>query len=151
AGNSATKDFSVPMSNVPPVVNAGPDTGEAWGIPVAFNGSATDPGSADQSTLGYSWLFGDGTPSASGGPSVMHAYAIPGNYIALLTVCDKNLACATSQRLIFIRRRSVATGFLGDHSGVFDTFSSLNASLVDEFGSAVPGRGVLFTIGAEAA
>src|SRR5258708_31974679 len=65
-GLSATRSFSVNVDNVPPSVNAGPDTTADWGRIVAFNGQATDPGSTDQSTLQYSWDFGDGTPSASG-------------------------------------------------------------------------------------
>src|SRR5262249_39493109 len=47
-GRSATRSFTVSVSNLPPVVNAGPDTTADWGRPVQFNGQATDPGSGDQ-------------------------------------------------------------------------------------------------------
>jgi hypothetical protein len=36
---------------------------------------ATDSGSDEQSTLQYTWMFGNGTPSATGGPNVAHPYA----------------------------------------------------------------------------
>jgi hypothetical protein len=50
-----------------------------WGVPVAFNGAATDPSSADQANLHYSWSFGDGSPSATGGPNVSHTYSTAGD------------------------------------------------------------------------
>src|SRR5207245_4925519 len=42
-------------------------------------------------------------------------------------------------------------GYLGDHNGVFDTATSLGASLVDEFAAPVANRAVQFSIGTEAA
>lgn len=75
-GNQATKALTITVSNLPPVVAAGPNTTAPWGVPVAFNGAATAPGADDQATLVYSWAFGDGTPSATGGPSVLHAYSL---------------------------------------------------------------------------
>jgi hypothetical protein len=145
-GNSATRQFSISIANEAPAVTAGPDTGAAWGRPVAFNGSATDPGSYDQSTLTYSWDFGDGSPSASGGPSVYHTYAAPGSYAATFTACDQWGACASDQRTVVVRKRTVSVGYLGDTAATFDTPASLSASLVDEFGAAVNGRSVGFTV-----
>jgi PKD repeat protein len=151
AGNTAVKTFSVSVGNVDPVVAAGPDDGAAWGRTVAFNGAATDPGSADQSTLVYSWDFGDGTPSANGGPSTTHAYAAPGNYTATLTVCDKNGGCSEDDRLITVRKRSVSVGQLGAANGTYDTAGTLSASLIDEFGTPVGNRSIVFDVGGQAA
>ena len=50
-GLSSTITFNVTVINLPPAVFAGPDTTSPWGRFVAFNGSATDPGTADQATL----------------------------------------------------------------------------------------------------
>ncbi len=150
AGNSASQAFSALVANAPPIANAGPATSSAWGILVAFNGSAIAPGSADQPTLSYAWAFGDGSPSASGGPSVMHAYAMPGTYVATLTVCDEDGLCGSSTRSVSVRKRSLTVAYLGSQTGVFDTSGSLSASLVDEFGMAVAGRAVQFAIGTEA-
>jgi len=151
AGHSGARSFSIIVENESPVPNAGPDTSAAWGVPVAFNGSAVDPGAADQPTLHYEWAFGDGMPSATGGPSVTHAYSSPGSYVATLTVCDKDGACTSDARLTLVRRRAAILGYLGDHSGVFDTPTSLSAFLLDEFGTSVPGRSISFTIGPETA
>jgi PKD repeat protein len=150
AGNTSTHNFSVTVDNATPGVNAGPDGSGAWGRSVAFNGSAVDPGSGDQSTLSYAWDFGDGTPSATGGPSVTHAYSLPGTYTATLSVCDKDGACASDTRAVQVRRRNVSLGYLGDTSGVYDQPAAFSASLVDEFGQAVPGRPVSFAVGSEA-
>lgn len=146
-GLSSTTTFSIDVSNQNPVVSAGPDTTSAWGRLVAFNGSATDPGSADQATLTYSWDFGDGTPpSASGGPSVFHSYSTPADYTATLTVYDKDGGHASDSRIVHVRKRTVSVGYLGDTAGTYDTQGSLSGSLVDEFGSPVNGRKLTFFV-----
>ncbi|HET7030200.1 MAG TPA: PKD domain-containing protein [Candidatus Limnocylindrales bacterium] len=150
-GLTSSTTFSIVVANLAPVVSAGPDTTAAWGRPVAFNGSAVDPGSDDQATLTYSWSFGDGSPSATGGPSVTHSYATPGSYTATLTVCDRLNACASDGRTVEIRKRTVTVGALGDTTGTYDTAGARRASLVDEFGSVVSGRTVTFTVDGSAA
>jgi hypothetical protein len=148
----ASQTFEVNVGNASPVVTAGPDTTADWGRPVAFNGQATDPGSADQSTLTYKWTFGDGTPSATGGPSVLHSYATPNTspgYTATLEVCDKDLACVTSTRTVLVTKRDTSLGYLGDITGTYDTPASLSASLVDEYGASVNGRSVTFAVGSD--
>jgi PKD repeat protein len=148
-GLTSTTTFSVDVANVAPAVNAGPDTTADWGRDVSFNGQATDPGSGDQSTLQYTWSFGDGTPSASGGPSVTHPFAAPGDYTGTLHVCDKDGACTDSTRIVHVTKRDTTTAYLGDTSGIFDTAASLSASLVDEYGQAVNGRSVSFQVGTD--
>ena len=145
-GLTSTTTFSIVVANRAPVVTAGPDTTAAWGRPVAFNGAATDPGSDDQSTLTYHWSFGDGTPSATGGPSVLHAYSAPGSYTATLLVCDRHGYCALDSRLVEVRKRTVSLGSLGDTAATYDTPGSRHAALVDEFGSAVNGRTIDFSV-----
>jgi hypothetical protein len=150
AGNVATKAFSVNVSNLAPSVNAGPDTGSAWGRIVAFNGQATDPGSADQSTLQYTWNFGDGTPSASGGPSVVHSYATPNTYTATLTVCDKDGLCASDTRDIVVSKRAATLVYQGDKNGGPNKYANLSSTLTDQFGQAVVGASVGYTLGPQA-
>ena len=132
------------------MVNAGPHVGGAWGQPIALNGSAVDPGANDQATLAYSWDFGDGTLSASGGPDVIHSYATPGTYSATLTVCDQwgvlQNGCSSATTTVTISKRGVTAAYLGDTTGTFDTPGSLIASLTDEFGQAVAGRSVSFSV-----
>ncbi len=148
-GLTSSTTFSVTVGNQNPVVNAGPDGSGAWGRPIAFNGSATDPGAGDQSTLAYSWDFGDGSPpmSATGGASVVHAYTTPGTYVATLTVTDKDGGSSSDTRSVVVRKRNVTVSYLGDTTGTYDTAGTLSASLVDEFGNNVSGRSIAFGVG----
>ncbi|MEO5965723.1 MAG: PKD domain-containing protein [Candidatus Limnocylindrales bacterium] len=150
-GLTATQAFSIGVANLAPVVDAGQDTSAAWGRPVAFNGQAVDPGKDDQSTLTYVWRFGDGTPSATSGPSVIHAYATPATYHAMFTACDRNGLCESDTRDVVVRARDISVGNLGDTAATYDTGAHLQASLVDEFGQIVNGRTVTFTVDGNAA
>lgn len=152
-GNTAKESFSADIANVKPVANAGPDTSGAWGRSIAFNGNAVDPSPVDQTTLAYTWDFGDGTPPltiADGGSSTSHAYQAPGTYTASLTVCDKDGACSDPDtRTVSIVKRDVTLSYLGTTSGTYDTPASFSASLVDQFGSPVNAGPVTFAVGAE--
>src|SRR5262249_14324515 len=146
-----TQSFTVSVSNVPPSVNAGPDTTSDWGVPVQFNGQATAAGSADQATLQYSWDFGDGSPSASGGPSVVHSYSSPGLYTATLKVCDEDGLCNIRTRSVYVTKRDTTLGYTGTLSSSPGKTVTLTASLVDEFGQPVVGRKVNFVLGTQTA
>lgn len=148
-GLSATGNFSVDVADAAPSVYAGPDTTAAWGRPVSFNGQAVAAGSDDQSTLQYTWSYGDGSPSASGGPNAVHSYAAPGNYTAQLTVCSEDGLCAFSTRQVNVTKRDTTTAYTGDTSGTYDTPGTLSASVVDAFGSPVSGATVVFQVGTD--
>jgi hypothetical protein len=150
-GLSATQSFTVSVANVKPSVDAGPDTTSDWGKDVQFNGQATDPGSADQPTLNYTWSFGDGSPSASGGPSVAHSYATPGDYVATLKVCDKDGSCDTDTRSVHVTKRDTTLAYTGQHTSAPSKTIALTADLVDEYGQAVAGKKVNFALGAQTA
>jgi len=78
----------VQVRNVAPKAEAGgPYTGLA-GSSISMAGTATDPGTIDQTGLRYRWDFGDG--AKGNGPIVSHSYAQPGEYTAILTVTDKD-------------------------------------------------------------
>jgi PKD repeat protein len=144
-GLTSSTTFSVDITNLAPVVTAGPDVGAAWGVNVALNGAATDPGTDDQSTLTYSWDFGDGTPSATGGAHVVHRYTTPGSYTATLSSCDRHNACSSDTAAVTIRKRDVTAAYLADTAGTYNTAGNLKASLTDEFGNAVSGRTMSFS------
>jgi|GEM_PF-2566580 len=146
-GLVTTTTFSVTVLNKAPEANAGPDALEAWGVAVPFNGQAVDAGSADQGTLSYEWDFGDNSPKGHA-KDVAHAYTTPGSYTAVLKVCDKEGACSSDSRQVTIRKRNTSLGYLGSHNWTYDTQATLSASLVDEFGQAVNGRTIDFSIGA---
>ncbi len=128
------------------MVNAGPAVGGAWGQPIILSGTAVDPGANDQSTLSYSWDFGDGSPSASGGASTVHSYVAPGVYTATLTSCDQWRACASASTPVTVNKRNVTASYAAPTGGTFDTPTTLRASLTDEFGQAVAGRAVKFSV-----
>ncbi|MDT4964678.1 MAG: hypothetical protein QOF87_4325 [Pseudonocardiales bacterium] len=144
-GLTSSTTYSVNVTNGAPAVHAGPNVGGAWGIPIALNGSATDPGIDDQSTLTYRWDFGDGSPSATGGAHATHRYSTPGTYTATLQSCDRYSACASDTTSVTIRKRDVAASYVGDFTGTYDTAGALTASLTDEFGNPVQGRAVSFS------
>ena len=150
-GLAATQSFTVSVANVKPSVNAGPDTTSDWGRPVQFNGQAADAGSGDQGTLQYMWSFGDGTPSATGGPGVVHAYTTPGDYIAALEVCDKDGGCDTDTRTVHVSKRETTLAYTGVLSSAPAKTIGLAANLVDEYGQPVIGKKVTFVLGSQTA
>jgi hypothetical protein len=150
-GNKTTKTFTVAVANVAPNGNAGPDDSALWGVPVAFHGSAVDPSSADQGNLHYSWSFGDGSPSANGGPNTTHVYSHEGTYTATLSVCDDDGACDPTEdtRTINVSKRATTLAYTGAVSGLPKKSAVVSASVADELGLPVPGRTVKFTVGAD--
>jgi PKD repeat protein len=108
-----------------------------------------DPGTDTQPFLTYSWDFGDGTPSASGGPSVNHTYALPGTYMATFTACDPLNACDSDQTQVVVSKRDTTTTYTGPNQSNPSKEIALSATVVDEFGQAVVGRTVSFVLGAQ--
>jgi PKD repeat protein len=147
-GLSAVQDFTVNVADTPPVPSAGPNTSAAWGVPIAFNGQAFDPGWLDQPTLNYAWNWGDGTPG-TGGASVSHTYTTPGVYTATLTVCDEDPSCAPSQTTVTVNKRSTITAYTGPLSSLPSKNVTLTASVVDQFAQPVVGRTVNFQLGTQ--
>jgi len=148
-GNSATSDFSVPIANLAPIANAGPDMSTEWGLPITLAGSAVDPGTNEQPFLSYSWNFGDGTPSASGGASAVHTYAAPGTYLATLTSCDPENACGSSTMHVVVTQRGTTLTYTGPNKSTPSKNVVLSASVVDDHGQPVAGRVVSFTLGSQ--
>lgn len=83
-GATATDSAMVTINNVAPTAEAGGPYSGSTGQSITFNGSATDPGTADTRT--YAWNFGDGNTGAGATPS--HTYSAAGTYTAILTVTD---------------------------------------------------------------
>lgn len=73
-------------ANQQPVADAnGPYTGTV-GVPVTFDGSASnDP---DGTIISYNWDFGDGTTVLDAGPTPTHSYITDGVFNVTLTVTD---------------------------------------------------------------
>lgn len=163
---ATTVEKVVSVVNLPPTVQIESDKTLIWGIDWNISGSAGDPGKGDQSTLVCDWNFGDGQTDrivdCYYGAMVPHIYASPGNYIATLTVTDKDGASTSASANINIIRRDSRLNILsgvdsGDSGEVLVT-----ARLMDYYnmGSyavyhtdapppslAVAGRTVIFDFG----
>jgi hypothetical protein len=148
-GNVAMATFSISVGNLAPVANAGPDMSSEWGDGVTLQGSALDPGTDEQPFLTYSWDFGDGSPSASGGGNATHTYAVPGTYVATLTSCDPEHACTSDVANVVVSKRATTTTYTGPNSSNPSKTVTLSATVVDDHGQAVAGRTVQFTLGTQ--
>jgi PKD repeat protein len=148
-GLTSTTTFSATIANLPPVADAGPSMSTEWGVPVTLNGSAVDPGSSEQPFLTYSWSFGDGSPSASGGASVTHTYATPGTYTAKFAACDPEGACGSSTTQVVVSKRTATTTYTGPNTSRPSKTVTLSATVVDDLGQPVAGRTVTFILGAQ--
>ena len=142
-GLTATTTFSVAVADLPPVTNAGSNIVTEWGVPVTLNGSATDPGTAQQPFLTYGWDFGDGTGSSIG-TSVTHSYSTPGSYSPTFTACDPELMCGSSTTTVSVLQRATVLSYTGATSSDVTDPLTFKASLVDDRGAAVVGRVVNF-------
>jgi PKD repeat protein len=149
AGNQTTKDFAVNgatgVTNGDPSVTPPPNAAAVWGVPISFHADAVDPGSADQSTLAFSWNFGDGAGAL--GSDVSHAYALPGTYPVVVTVTDKDGGVGSAPLTVEISKRGTSLVYTGAIQGLPNKYSTLSAQLTDELGEPVSGRTVDFAVG----
>ncbi len=79
------------------------------GQTINFTASASDP---DGSIVSYAWDFGDGKNATTTTPTASHSYALPGNFIVLLTVRDNGGATTTNDgnlTYVVVKIRDVRT------------------------------------------
>ncbi|MFN8459162.1 MAG: PKD domain-containing protein [Anaerolineae bacterium] len=92
---------TVTVQNLAPAVEAsGPYAGQA-GTPINLVSAANDASPNDNASLNYRWDFGDGTNGS--GASASHVYTQPGNYVARLTVIDKDGASASDTATVQVK------------------------------------------------
>lgn len=149
-GLKTTLNFSVPVANVPPTVDAGPNKTQLWGVPVLLHGNGTDQGSTDDPILTYLWGFGDpNSPLGAAGQDVSHVYGMPGDYVAQVTVTDNDGVQGTDTVDVSILKRGTTLSYTGPLSSNPSKDVTLTASLVDELNQPVSGRTVVFTLGSQ--
>jgi hypothetical protein len=152
-GLSTRLDFSVPVANVSPTVNAGPNKTALWGVPVSFHANGADAGPVDNAILLYSWDFGDpSSPIGASGQDVSHIYSLPSGgtpYTATATVTDNDGATGTNTVQVTVLKRGTTTSYTGPVQSNSSKTITLTASLVDELGNAVQGASILFTLGTQ--
>ena len=150
-GLTATQDFTVNVTNVPPSVDAGPAKSSLWGQPVAFHANGSDPGTVDNANLLYSWNFGDpASPVGAVGQDVSHTYAQPGNYTATVTVTDPDGASGTATVPVTVTQRATTAAYDGPVLSPPGKVITLTGSLTDQLGQPVAGRKVTFKLGTQA-
>ena len=147
-GSTDTISHLVTVQNVPPVVDAGPDQVEYWGLEVDLIGSFGDPGIEDTHT--FEWAIGDGDTAAT--LEASHTYADAGTYTAVLTVTDDDGGAGSDIAEITVVKRPTSLEYTGDTGGIFGFTSTLSAQLFDSIDAAtakLAGLTVTFTIDGE--
>lgn len=149
-GLKTTLNFSVPVANVDPSVDAGPSKTALWGVPVSFHANGSDNGPTDNSILSYLWGFGDpNAPLGAAGQDVSHVYGMPGSYAAQVTVTDNDGDQGTDTVNITVLKRGTTTSYTGPIQSNASKTLTLTASLIDELNQPVGGATILFTLGSQ--
>ena len=145
-GMTRSRDFGGTITNVAPALAVLPDDASiAWGRPLLLEAQATDESEADERRLTYAWDFGDGDTDSDGGPTETHTWATPGAFEVDVEVCDDDI-CTTDTVSVTVRARTTTASYTGTNDGVYSAPTTLNASLVDEFGNPVNGQTIDFEI-----
>ena len=142
SGLTSSTTIDVQVTAASPVVAAGPDQTTEWGLPVPFNGSATESGTGAPVSLTGSWTFGDA--SAADGASVTHEYATPGEYTATFTSCDPSNLCNAATAQLTVTKRGTTTAYTGATASDAGGTVTYAASVLDDLGDPVPDVVVAF-------
>ncbi len=132
SGLAASDSLLVSVDNLAPTVDAGPGGTVLTGTPFTFHGAFTDPGAADTHTL--AWEFGDGQ-TALGTLTPQHAYTLPGDYTARLTVTDDDGASASAVVSMHVEASIDIGDGGGDWTNPITTTSPCSTTFLGEFGS----------------
>jgi streptogramin lyase len=102
---SATGNSSAKVMNVAPVISGvtGPTTAVALGTAATVQVNYTDKGPLDTHSCVFSWSDGQPNTTVTGGSgscSATHSYAMPGTYIAGISVIDDDTGSAKSELTI---------------------------------------------------
>jgi chitodextrinase len=107
---------ATPLTNRPPVANAGPDQTGTVGTAIYFDGSASLD--SDGSVVSYKYAFGDGSVTSANAGVVSHVYGAAGTYTMTLTVTDNLGATSTDTALVTVGSMSPAQGNFGWAKGL---------------------------------
>jgi PKD repeat protein len=157
---SAPATTTVTIANLPPTVNAGPDSEGFNDTPVAVSVTFADPGGSTDGPWTWTIAWGDGTTSTGttnilGGPiATTHLYTVDGQYTIQATVRDKDNGTASDTKVVTIRPRNFRPiavpggpyagdgGVTFDGSGSTDPDNDLPLTYSWNFGDGTSGTGV---------
>ncbi len=142
AGLTSSTTFTVPVKELKPAVTTGPDQTTEWGLPVQFNGMATETDATGQTLLADNWTFGDG--GRASGDSVIHEYATPNIYTATFTSCDPSQRCSATTAQVTVTKRGTTSAYTGAKASAVGTSVTYAASVLDDLGDPVAGGVVDF-------
>jgi len=146
---SAPATTSATITNLPPVVDAGPDALVTAGATVGLSARFSDPG-ANDAPWTYAVDWGDGSPAQSGSTTSQassitgsHPYPTPGQYAVRVTVTDKDGGSGMDDLLVTVSASSGPVVFTGAGNIAKCTSSDdeRTATLLDN----IPG--IVFTTG----
>ncbi|MDD5038477.1 MAG: PKD domain-containing protein [Dehalococcoidales bacterium] len=144
-GGAGIAQTTVIVNNLLPVVSAGSDQTQYWGIPINFTGSFSDVGTQD--THDVLWVFGDGGTASSIVAS--HTYEGAGAYTAKLTVTDDDAGEGSDNAEVMVNKRTTSLDYIGNSNLIFGSTVTLSAQFtdtVDATTARLGGRTITFTI-----
>ncbi len=148
-GSTDSVSHIVTVQNVAPVVDAGPDQTQYWGLPVDFAGSYSDAGVLD--THDILWTFGDGDTAST--VIASNVYSDTGVFTAELTVTDDDGGVGSDSAQVTVAKRTTDLDYTGDTAGTFGFMNTLSAQLTDTIDAAtaqLENRTITFTVDGEA-
>lgn len=138
-GGHASNTFSLSVSNIPPVVGAGPDVSLILGEVFYGNGSFYDAGQDSWSaTVDYS--AGQGSvPLVLYGTAfeLNYEYAEPGEYFVVVTVMDDDGGVGTDDLVVVVQSTVEAIQDLCDLVESYDLDHGINNSLITKLNAAI--------------
>ncbi len=146
---SAPATTTVTLTNVAPVVNAGPDQTVQQGNPVSVSVTFSDPGT-DDAPWSYAITWGDGSPDATGSVldqslpiTASHVYSAAGTYTVTATVTDRDGGSGADNAIVTVQPPGTTVVLLGagDISTCSNNRDELTAQLLDQH------AGTVFTFG----
>lgn len=142
---------TITTTNAPPTVFAGSDQTIFVEGTLPLNTTVSDPGTDDISTLTCDWDFGDGQTAQvlncnSTSARVPHTYTEMGNYVATLTVTDKDGASTSDSLNVNVIKRDSQVIIFGARS-INPFEAEVKAGLFDvvDWDNTLPGRVISFT------
>jgi MYXO-CTERM domain-containing protein len=127
-GGSTQADTVVVVGNVDPVISSIGPAEASEGMPVDLSVTATD---VPEDPLTYTWEFGDGSSSVTGGATVSHTWANDGVYTVTVTALDDDGGSSTDTVDVTVgNQEPVIVGITGGSASEGQSFT-VSAAVTD--------------------